>query len=515
MGLFCVRMLAMTNFSPQKPKVKLLAHTNHAFDLSIASARTCYSPRLILPEEVTDGQRERIGEAIYEAGHHTPFQHPTFVFGLEGVSRQLIWSFLHQHPFYNSEQSSQRYVVLDEAAVYVPPLDEKAETIYRDAVLKAWEAYEKISELLKEDNFKLMSGIGRIKGQNEKEIRTDSEKKAIENGRYVLPVCAVANLYHTVSGLVLKRYVRMVNACDCPTEARELVDAMVEAVRSVDPDFVERIGEGTMEETLEDKFSADMRFDTNFDIELGGLSSKLISYQGDAEKMVADTVRQITGTGDSDEEIFDKILNPARNPYLLDTLNNWQNSPVMRALNNVHYVFKKRLSHTADSQDQRHRMTPAARPLLTKIHTESPDFYMPEIVEKNTEATELYVATMKLLWDAKNLLIEMGVASELACYLLPNAVNVRTVQSGSFLNFLHKWRLRLCFNAQLEIYENSRDEVAQVAEVHPNLAKYIGPPCFNRQQGARSKEQKMPCPEGPRWCGITVWQGWPKVRRPF
>ncbi|MBU1018777.1 MAG: FAD-dependent thymidylate synthase [Patescibacteria group bacterium] len=500
----------MTNFLPQKPQVKLLSYTDNAFDLSIASARTCYSPRLIEPQEVSDGQRERIGEAIYEAGHHTPFQHPTFVFGLSGVSRQCIWSFLHSHPFYNSEQSSQRYVVLDEAACYVPDLPDDSLKVYKDAVLKSWEAYSRISELLKEDNFRMMSAIGRIKGQSDKQILVDSEKKAIENARYVVPVCATANLYHTVSGLVLKRYVRMVNACDCPTEAREVVDAMVAAAREVAPDFIDRVGEGALEDGLEDSFGGD----SHFDMDLGGKSAKLISYDKDAEKIVAESIRYALGTDMSDEEILDEVLNPEKNPYLTDTLNNWTHSPAMRALNNVHYVFKKCLSHTADSQDQRHRMTPASRPMLTKVHTEKPDFYMPSTLSKNPEAKEIFEETMEMLWEAKNRLLEMGVSAEHACYLLPNAVNVRYVQSGTFLNLLHKWRLRLCFNAQLEIYDNARDELEQVAAVHPGLAKYVGPPCFNRRHEEFTGKEG-PCPEGPRWCGVTVWQNWPKVGRPF
>lgn len=506
----------MVEFTPQKPKVKLISYTDKAFDVSIASARTCYSPRLIKPEEVSEGQRERIGEAIYEAGHHTPFQHPTFVFGLEGVSRQLIWSFLHAHPFYNSEQSSQRYVVLDEAACYMPPIEGDERKVFEEAVMGAWKAYELISELLKEDNFRMMSSIGKIKGQNEKQIRTDSEKKAIENARYVVPVCATANLYHTVSGLVLKRYVRMVNACDCPTEARELVDAMVEAAREVAPDFIDRIGDDALppDQTLEDHFGGDADFGKSFDIELGGKSAKLVSYDKDAEKLVAESVRQALGTLMSDEEILDEILNPEKNPYLTDTLNNWTLSPAMRALNNVNYTFKKQISHTADSQDQRHRMTPASRPMLTKIHTAEPDYYVPEIVEKNSEASALYKETMEMLWKAKNKLIDMGVPAEFACYLLPNAVNIRYVQSGSFLHLMHKWRLRLCFNAQLEIYDNARDEFEQVAEVHPLLAKYIGPPCFNRRHEEFTGKEG-PCPEGPRWCGIPVWNGWPGVKRPF
>src|SRR5688500_19660727 len=93
------------------------------FDGAIAAARTCYSPRVIAASEVTDGQRDLIGGLTFDAGHHTVYQHAHFEFGLENVSRQFVWAFLHSYPFYNSEQSSQRYVKLREPRAFVPPLD--------------------------------------------------------------------------------------------------------------------------------------------------------------------------------------------------------------------------------------------------------------------------------------------------------------------------------------------------------------------------------------------------------
>src|SRR5216684_6301 len=92
----------------------------HPYDSAIAAARTCYSPRIIGPEEVSEKQRINIGAATFYGGHHTVYQHAHFEFGLENVSRHFVWSFLHAHPFYNSEQQSQRYVRLDRAQAYVP-----------------------------------------------------------------------------------------------------------------------------------------------------------------------------------------------------------------------------------------------------------------------------------------------------------------------------------------------------------------------------------------------------------
>src|SRR3970040_661700 len=103
------------------PRVTLRNCFAHPFDSAIAAARTCYSPRLISAEEISEKQRPTIGAATFYAGHHTVYQHAHFEFGLENVSRQFVWSFLHAHPFYNSEQQSQRYVRLDRALAFVPP----------------------------------------------------------------------------------------------------------------------------------------------------------------------------------------------------------------------------------------------------------------------------------------------------------------------------------------------------------------------------------------------------------
>src|SRR5215470_17435163 len=124
------------------PRITLRNAFAHPFDSAIAAARTCYSSRLIGPEEVNDKQRLNIGAATFYSGHHTVYQHAHFEFGLENVSRQLVWSFLHAHPFYNSEQQSQRYVKMERAQAYIPPVDlyfnGQAKSIYEQAITRAW-----------------------------------------------------------------------------------------------------------------------------------------------------------------------------------------------------------------------------------------------------------------------------------------------------------------------------------------------------------------------------------------
>src|ERR1700737_4802162 len=148
------------------PKVTLRNAFAHPFDSAIAAARTCYSSRLINPEEVTDKQRLNIGAATFYSGHHTVFQHAHFEFGLENVSRQFVWSFLHAHPFYNSEQQSQRYVRLNHALAYLPPeapgFGATEREIYERAVARAWRYYRELTELLHGDARTILGDIWHI-----------------------------------------------------------------------------------------------------------------------------------------------------------------------------------------------------------------------------------------------------------------------------------------------------------------------------------------------------------------
>src|SRR6266446_3505777 len=168
----------------------------------------------------------------------------------------------------------------------------------------------------------------------------------------------------------------------------------------------------------------------------------------------------------------------------------------------------KNISHTADSQDQRHRMVPGSRPLLTLSDTRRPDYITPFLLANNPRAKELYDRAMHDAWTAKNELLDRGVPAEISLYLLPNAKAVRLVETGSLLHLLHKWTMRTCFNAQEEIYQASMEEVEQVRAAVPALGRYLGPPCYIRA-GVASPI----CTEGSHFCGVKVWQEFPKIER--
>jgi thymidylate synthase ThyX len=503
------------------PRVTLRTSPSVPYDGAIAAARTCYSPRVIERHEVTEKQRDSIGPLTFEGGHHTVFQHAHFEFGLENISRQLVWSVLHSYPFYNSEQSSQRYVKLNEPRAFVPPIEGEALDVYEQAVLQAWESYARISALLKDDAWAILKELRYVRPTNTaarlKTVEREAEKKAIETARYVIPIGAFTSMVHTVSGIVLHRLHRMLNAGDVPYEAAMVIGAMVDLVKEVDPMFFEKIGLQTMtrEELPEMAFptprASGDAFAVEFDRRLGNRVSRLRDWSAGAERVVADAVRTtfgLTTAEMSDADAIDRVMNPARNPYRVDMLDVAYHSPMMRTLHHASYVFEKRLSHTADSQDQRHRMVPASRPLMTLADTIQPDYVTPRLIKQNAQALAEYEKAMASAWAAKNKLLALGVPLEHALYVLPNAKALRLVESGNFIALQHKWTLRTCFNAQEEIYLASMDEITQVKEIHPQLGKYLGPPCV-----LRNKIVSPRCTEGTHFCGVPVWQSFPQAER--
>ena len=149
-------------------------------------------------------------------------------------------------------------------------------------------------------------------------------------------------------------------------------------------------------------------------------------------------------------------------------------------------------------------MTPASRPVLIRqVLWDEPDYIIPVLVQETPAALEFYprhheaaLGAYESPWSTPE-----NPRADVS-YLLPNAFPIRFEESGDLLNFHHKWTHRLCYTAQEEIWKTSQEEVLQVQKFFPRIGKYFGAPCWMRQEaGVRPF-----CPEGDRFCGVTVWK---------
>jgi thymidylate synthase ThyX len=517
-----VRSEPLPFLSPE-PEVRLTKAFESPFANFLATARTCYSGKGVVPDVEISDRWVALARSLYQAGHHTTLQHAQFQFALANVSRHFLWSFLHSHPFYNSEQVSQRYVEVKPGNVAVPPLSGRALAIYRGAVERQMADYRRLIDLLTpvtEDAF-----YERFPGRRPHRERYAKEiqKRAQEVARYVLPIATFAYLYHTVSGITLLRYWRLCEQVDAPAETRIVVGKMVAALLEHDPAyrsilepplpleetsewrFLHKSNGGASQDGIGADSAARARgFRAEFDASLAGRTARLVDWGARNEEVLADSVREVLGqprAALSDDEAIALVLDPARNTLLGEALNLTTHDKLTRALYHPHYTFQKRLSHAADSQDQRHRMTPASRPALTAHVTGEPDYVVPRLVLEDPAVERAYRESMERTWDDLVAVRAAGAPSEFAEYLLPNAVAIRFTESADLLNLWHKHVMRLCWNAQEEIWQASLEEASQVTEINPRIGRHLAPPCTIRLRAGH----RPICPEGTRFCGERVW----------
>lgn len=516
----------MKGIISESPTALLTKTFETPFDNAVATARTCYSSRIIYDEDVRKSEkakvlRDKIAKSTYIAGHHTTLQHAHFQFALTKISRHALWSFFHAHPFYNSEQVSQRYVSVKNGNFLRPDLGHDAlNDRYYQALIRQEQAYQELITLLHPVTHDLYFEIykGRRKNTEDPRWQNAIKKRSQEVARYVLPLATHAHLYHTISGLTLHRYHRMAQSGDCPYEQKIVINQMVEQVKALDPDFF-KFQEQPLMHHLEERalyehklvdldFKAAHAFRTEFDQKLMGKNASLVSYTANPERILGDAVRQVLCCSSlqlSDEDAIDLLLSPQHNRYLGESLNVMTLSKITRALDLVHFTFSKKLSHSADSQAQRHRMLPGARAIFSRtIDLYNKDYITPDLLlhEKAHKAKTLYDEVHEKTYEDALWLYERGISKEALQYMFTNAYTIRYTDSGSLLDHLHKWNTRLCFNAQEEIWRITIDEVLAVKKVSPLIGRYLLPPC-----GLRNLSGHTPlCPEGDRFCGIPVWK---------
>jgi len=559
-------------FLSPPPRDRLVKAFSDPVRNAVAAARTCYSARGIVGEDAAEDRERRmaLAKSVFSAGHHTVFQHAHFQFAIENVSRQFLWTFLHAHPFYNSEQVSQRYVAVSENGVAVPRFARReAQAIYERCVRRQLEDYRRLRDLLMPAAEAAFHERFPRSPSQQTAHRRAIQRKAQEIARYALPIATHAYLYHTVSALTVFRYYRMARQLDAPAESLCVAEQMARELIRLDPDMEELLGRPLAPEEFpedewlrsEDLFSRASltgelearrflrEFERDFerlgpraarsagadrgraarpdpaadlfpetlrefeedqeDSEAAGAParvemSRLIAWQPQAGRLAARAVRQVLGlprAALSDDEALALALDPSRNRLLGEALNLTTLHKITRALHHPYYTFLKRISHTADSQNQRHRMTPGSRPYLVAHLTGAPDYITPALIASDPSAARLYRESMERTWEAVRALRRLGAEDEWVAYLLPNAVTVRFMESADLLALRHKCQMRLCYNAQEEIWRAALEEARQIAAVHPRIGRWLAPPCVMRERaGARPY-----CPEGPRYCGVRVW----------
>lgn len=210
--------------------VKLLRYTPEPEGTVAMGARLCYSASSI--EQLADGvSKQEQGAFISKLlamGHFTPFEHVSFTFGVEGVSRSLLAQ-ITRHRIASFSVQSQRYVgetsrqhdgsTFD----YIIPL--KVKQLGSEAVQQFEKQMAQIQAWY--DHWVELFG---------------ADRSAYEDARFVLPNAAETKLVVTMNARELMHFFNLRCCNRAQWEIRALADGMLAEVKRVSPTIFAQAG---------------------------------------------------------------------------------------------------------------------------------------------------------------------------------------------------------------------------------------------------------------------------------
>ena len=222
--------------------VTLVAHTPDPDRVIACAAKMCYSAAGA--EDIMHGLDEEkcanFINMLTDLGHESPFEHASFTFAIEGVSRSLLAQ-ITRHRIASFSVKSQRYVKEMNFSYVIPPEIEKipeAKEIYEEAMRQDEENYEKLTQILFEKHFHELLDAGKT----EKDARRAAEKRAIEDARFVLPNACETKMMVTMNVRSLWNFFRLRCCSRAQWEIRELAEKMLELCRGVAPKLFAHAG---------------------------------------------------------------------------------------------------------------------------------------------------------------------------------------------------------------------------------------------------------------------------------
>ncbi|RCK78868.1 MAG: Thymidylate synthase thyX [Candidatus Ozemobacter sibiricus] len=201
--------------------IHLLKHTPDPDRLVALAARRCYSslPAAAIDQKLSEAEVDRLLGLLRLRNHLSPFEHVSFTFSVDGVSRALSHQ-LVRHRIASYSQESQRYVEylkLDRLPYVVPPSIRdrpEAEAEFTSATEHALAAYRRLLAL----------GV------------------PPEDARYVFPNAVETKLIFTLNARSLFNFFEQRCCQKAQWEIRHLAHQMLAAVRAVAPRIFQTAG---------------------------------------------------------------------------------------------------------------------------------------------------------------------------------------------------------------------------------------------------------------------------------
>ena len=209
-------------------KVALVRHTLSPEETIALGARLCYSRASVdtLMERVSQQDQEEFVHRLMDMGHESVFEHASFTFAMEGVSRTLLAQ-ITRHRLASFSVQSQRYVSYEKGFGYIIP--PKIEALGAEAVAE----YEAQMKQMHEWYIAWQEKLGHGEGGN-------------EDARFVLPGACETRMLVTMNARELRHFFSLRMCSRAQWEIRELATRMHRLVMDVAPVLFANAGPGCL-----------------------------------------------------------------------------------------------------------------------------------------------------------------------------------------------------------------------------------------------------------------------------
>ena len=209
-------------------KVALIRHTLSPEETVALGARLCYSKATVadLTQKIAAKDQTAFVERLLDMGHESVFEHASFTFGVEGVSRVLLAQ-LTRHRLASFSVQSQRYVSYASGFGYIIP--PKIEALGEEAVRE----YEAQMQQMHEWYCAWQEKLGTGEGSN-------------EDARFVLPNACETRVMMTMNVRELRHFFALRMCSRAQWEIRALATEMHRLCMEVAPVLFADAGPGCL-----------------------------------------------------------------------------------------------------------------------------------------------------------------------------------------------------------------------------------------------------------------------------
>ncbi len=199
--------------------VVLLTFTENPEKTIAKAGRLCYFGSNIseLEQQIDHKKVKDLLKRLLDSGHLSAFEHASFTFGVEGISRACSHQ-LVRHRIASYSQQSQRYVTFGENFSYITPpsvgKNPEALELFRNLVKNSKEVYDKL----------LLLGIDK------------------EDARYCLPNASETKIIVTMNARELLHFFSLRLCRRAQWEIREMAKEMLKLVKNICPHIFSKAG---------------------------------------------------------------------------------------------------------------------------------------------------------------------------------------------------------------------------------------------------------------------------------